>query len=362
MKKTKLIFSALILSMLMAAGVLFGCAQPEQEQTTTQTPVSDYEKLLQANTIENLAGENGTLACTIETYENSELDDTMAIQWTTTNGTPSLKWTDTMGDTTQYAVSEYTSDSNCGGIYSLESGEKYAALFPQGDFSTDIVDEWNNMIDYEGTQSDVVEDENIATLEVTHEAQDGEASYYKAIYTFDPETYVLSSLEVTDYDAESNEVLDKIIIKDVSTSATLDLPENPYEQIIGADDSQSCNLTVVVNQLDGQQVTSTYKVSRDTEVELMIAEDFEMYSDEAMTTLIEDEEIDVNRENATVYVQIKESTNEEMGTGLSDDGTEYVTKDGTVLHLGEDAQWYDEAGNVVQLEDIEATAEADTEE
>lgn len=361
MKKTKFVFSALMLSILMAAGVLFGCSQSEGEQANTETPATDYEKLLQANTIENLAGENGTLACTIETYgENSELEDTMAIQWATTNGTPSLKWTDTMDGSTQYAMSEYTSDSNCGAIYTLEGGEKYAALYPEGGFSTDILDEWNNMIDYEGTQSDVVEDGNVATLNVTHEAQEGESSYYKAVYTFDPETYVLSSLEVTDYDAESNEVLDKVIIKDVSTSATLDLPENPYEQIAGAAEDQSCNLTVVVNQLDGQQVTSTYKIARDAEAELMIAEDFEMYSDEAMATLIE--EVDVSGESATIYVKIKETTNEDTGIGLSEDGTEYVTADGTVYHLGEDGQWYDEAGNVVQLDAIDTTAEDDTEE
>lgn len=354
MKKTKLIVTTLAVCACVAAGALFGCSQSDSDQSA-QANLTDYEKIIQANTVEKLAGDNGTLACSIETYgEESTLEDTMAIQWVMSNGTPSLKWIDTMDDVTQYSMSEYANGTNSGAIYSIEDGVKYATIYPQENFSNDVFDEWNTLIDYEGTQSDVAIDGNTATLEVSQEAAEGETSYYKAVYTFDPTTYVLSSLEVTDYSTEDNAVLDKVIIKDISTTANLDLPENPYEQITGADENQSCNLTVVVNQLNGDKVTSTYKVARDTIVEIGIPDDFDMYSDEAMTTLIQ--EIDVSGANATVYIQVRETTNDDDGqidAGNEAPGTEHVFEDGTVLTRGEDGQLYDEEGNVVQLDETE---------
>lgn len=364
MKKTSLLVLIFALSACLAAGVMFGCSSDSSnassaEDTANLTPL---ERIIQTNTVENLAGTDGTLSCTMETYgEDSSLEDTLAIEWKMTGGKPSLIWKDTYDDSTQLSMSEYSGD-NCGAIYSVEDDEKYATVYPQNDFSESIFDEWNSLIDYEGTQSEVVTTENgEAILEVREDQEENPDNYFTAKYVFNPDTYVLSSLEVLVYTTESSEVIERIVVKDIATGTDFQLDQNPYQLIAQADDASSCNLTVVVTPLEGDQITSTYKVARDTMVDLAIAEDYEIYSDEAMTTLLE--EVDVSGESATVYVKIKEdsetgdSSDGTLDIGASDAaGTEYVSEDGAVLTMREDGQLYDEEGNVVDLDADEAAS------
>lgn len=357
MKKLKLMVPALAVAACLAGGMMFGCSSENQSSEQAQ-PQTEYQKIINANTVQNLAGNDGTLGCTVEIYgEDSTLEDTTAIEWTMSNGTPSIKWKDVMDDETQLAISNPSND-NCGAVYTLDEGDESVFLYAQNNFTDSIFDEWNTLIDYAGTESEVVTNESSATLEVTQELVGGEDSYYKAIYTFDPTTYALSSVEITDYATEGDTVLERMVVKDISTDANLALEQNPYEVITGGTENESCNLTVVVNDLNGEKYTSTYKVSRESDVELMIAEDFDIYSDEAMTALVE--EINVDQAAATVYVQVKETSDTEDGEDFdslsidSDEaGTEYVSEDGAVLKLGEDGNLYDEAGNMVSLDDIE---------
>lgn len=358
MKKTSLLVLVLALSACLASGVMFGCSSDSSdtqsaEDTANLTPL---ERIIQTNTVENLAGPDGTLSCTMETYgEDSSLEDTLAIEWKMTGGKPSLIWKDTYDDATQLSMSEYSGD-NCGAIYSVEDSDKYATVYPQNDFSESIFDEWNSLIDYEGTQSDVVTTENgEAILEVREDQGEDADNYFTAKYVFNPDTYVLTSLEVLVYTTESSEVIERIVVKDIATGTDFQLDQNPYQMIAEADDANSCNLTVIVTPLEGDQITSTYKVARDTDVDLAIAEEFDMYSDEGMTTLID--EIDVSGESATVYVKLKEDATTDDGSdgsldiGASDaPGTEYTSEDGAVLTLGADGKLYDEAGNAVDLD------------
>lgn len=360
MKKTSLLVLILALSACLAAGVMFGCSSESSDgQNVANNPdLTPLEKILQTNTVENLAGSDGTLSCTMETYgEDSALEDTLALEWKMTGGKPSLIWKDTYDDGTQLSMSEFSGE-NCGAIYSVEDGEKYASIYPQNDFSESIYDEWNTIIDYEGNQSEVTTNQNNeSVLEVTEDYDEDSENYFTAKYTFNSDTYVLSSMEVSVFATENSTVVERIVVKDIAVGANFELEQNPYQMIAEADEANSCNLTVVVKPLEGDQITSTYKVSHDTEVDLAIAEDYDMYGDEAMTTLID--EIDVSGQTATVYVQLKETTEGDDGTldiGTGEAGTEYVSEDGAVLTLGEDGQLYDEAGNVVDLDADEATS------
>lgn len=351
MKKTGVIISTLALTSLLSMGALFGCASNESgvdQNSQDFANLSEYDKLIQSNSLQNLAGQNGTLACTVETYdEEGTLEDEQALQWKMTDGRPSIQWKDTIDGETQLSMSEYSAE-NCGAIYSVESGEKYVSIDGQNDFSETLIDEWSSLIEYEGTQSEAVTNDGQSTLAVTETPEEGAESFYVTTYTYDANTYVLSSIETIDYSTEDTSVLDRIVVKDISTTATLDLGENPYQTITGGDENSSCNLTVVINQANGEQITSAYKVSRDAIVDLLIAENYDMYSDEAMTNLIED--IDVSGASATVYVKVSENDSEGIDIDADEPGTEYVSDDGAVLTLGEDGVLYDEEGNPVEMD------------
>lgn len=358
MKKSKLLVSALIVSACLAAGVMFGCSSSGstngQSSDISLENLTEYEKILAVNTIENLAGTDGTLSCTIEQYgEEEEPEDSLSIVWKTSGGKTSLKYVDTLEDGTIYAASEYSGD-NCGALYSVEDDMFDVWIYPQNNFTSDLSDEWLNFIDYDGTEGEVVVNDNVATLKLTYEPDEDEDSYYTVDYTFDPDTYILSNVEVTDIAVEGDEVLATMIIKDISTENTdLTLEQDPYQLIsAGVSDEDACNLTVVVNEEGSDQITSTYKVSHDAYVDLMVADAYSMYSDAEMTTLID--EIDVSDTDATVYIQIEEDSGEStLDVSEDEAGDEYVADDGSVITLGEDGNFYDEDGNVVEFDDSE---------